>query len=392
MHRRIFKELTLTFIVSVFALLSLILISRGLQMRNTLLGLELGLSDVALLFWFMVPSFMILVLPISCMLSVFLTFLRMSTDRELVALKAGGVSILQMLRAPLFFSLICLGLALFISLYAISWGMNSFKSTILHIANTRAKIVVQPGVFNRDIFGLTFFARKVDPVSGHMQQIIFEDQTQEEHGGITVLAPEGDIFTDEAVGDLVFHLKNGRIYRVVEENVSILDFEEYYVRLDLSKLISDLGSSFSEVRPKEMSWGALLQMDKTRSAPSERYQSKVQVEIHKRWALPTACFVLGLFAVPLACAFEGVRRQLGVVLALVLFLLYYAAFSMGMTMAESGVLPSFFAVWMANALFLLIALLGLRLVNRESGPRLGGVFLAVRKGLARLFGRKASRV
>lgn len=360
------RELTLTFSICVFALLSLILIGRGLQLRDIFLGLEFSFADIALLFFYMTPMFLIMVLPISCMLSVFLTFLRMSTDRELIALKAGGVSIYQMLRSPALFSFLCMCFAIFISLHAISWGMNSFRTTILQIANTRAKVVIQPGVFNRDIFGLTLFARKVDPITGRLSQVIFEDSTQDEKSSITVLAPEGDIVTDHEQGALIFHLRNGRIYRVIDDNVSILEFEEYKVGLDLGSLFStfDLG----DVRPKEMSWHELRRMDRKQSAPDPRYQRRVSVEMHKRWSLPVACLVLGVFSLPLACAFEGVKRQLGIILALVMFLLYYSIYSIGMNMGESGVLPPTMGLWFANALFALAASVGLHLTYKERVP------------------------
>ena len=349
-----------------FALLSLILIGRGVQMRELFMGLQFSFFDIALLFFYMVPMFLIMVLPISCMVSVFLTFLRMSTDRELVALKAGGVSIYQMLRSPAAFSFVCMCLAVFISLHAIAWGMNSFRTTILHIANTRAKVVIQPGVFNRDIFGLTLFARKVDPETGRLSQVIFEDTTQDERTSVTVLAPEGDIVTDSERGALIFHLKNGRIYRVDNHNVSILEFEEYNVGLDLSSLFSsvDLG----DIRPKEMSWSDLKTMDREQNAPDARYQRRVVVEMHKRWSLPVACLVLGVFALPLACAFEGVKRQLGIVLALFLFLLYYSFYSLGMTMGESGLLPPTIGLWIANILFSAAAIAGLHLTYKERVP------------------------
>ena len=363
MQRCIFKELLQTFLVSSSFLLALILIGRGLKMRDLFLGLEFSFLDASVLFLYMVPMFLLMVLPISCMISVFLTFLRMSTDRELVALKAGGVSIYQWLTAPVVFSAGCLCLALFISLHGISWGVGNFRTTILQIANTRAKIVLQPGVFNRDIFGLTLFARKVDPVSGRLHQVIFEDRASDARTSITVLAPEGEIITDEKNGALVFHLLNGRIYRVDGGNVSILEFADYSVRLDLNSLFA--GLDLGEIRPNEMAWKELVRLDETHGARSPSLQRRVSVELQKRWALPMACLVLGLFAVPLACTFEGVKRQLGIGLALVFFLIYYALFSVGMTMAESGVLAPAVGLWLANIVFALVGGLGLYLAHKE---------------------------
>ena len=124
LQRQIFKEIANLFVLAVGVLLTLILISRAVQMRELFLGLDLGILDTVLLFGYMTPLFLMLVIPIACMLSVFLTFLRMSTDRELVALRAGGINIYQMLPAPLLFSVICMLLTLWVSLHWLAWGMR----------------------------------------------------------------------------------------------------------------------------------------------------------------------------------------------------------------------------------------------------------------------------
>ena len=369
LHRHVLKELVQTFLLCAVSLLTLILIGRGLQLRELFLGLQFGVMDVILLFVYMMPLFLLMVLPISCMLSVFLTFLRMSTDRELIALKAGGVSIYQMLRAPALFSLACMGCAIFVSLHGIAWGMGNFRGTVLHIASTRAKIVVQPGVFNKDILaGITLFARAVDPATGALRQVLFEDTTRRDGTSITVLAPEGEITTDEVRGQLVFTLRDGRIYRVQRDSFSILDFGDYVVRLDLGKVFS--GVDIGDVKPKEMKWNDLLRIQREKSAPSPRFQGKVGVEIHKRWALPVACLVLGLFAVPLACAFDGMKRQMGVVAALVMFLVYYSIFSLGLTSGETGRIPPVIGLWLPNVLFGVAACTGIYFVGKERVPNL----------------------
>jgi lipopolysaccharide export system permease protein len=300
------------------------------------------------------------------MISIFLTFLRMSSDRELMALRANGISVYQILGAPTLFSLLCMGLAFVVSWHGIVWGMKNFRSTVLEIAHTRAKVVIQPGVFNQDLLNLTLFARQVDPVSGRLRDVVFEDKTQPEHTSVTILAPTGDIVTDEDQGQLVFTLKDGRLYRVEGERVSILSFGTYSIYLDLNKLFS--GMDLGGVRPKEMSLEELRQVGRERGDYPERYLRKVQVEIHKRWALPVSCLVLGIFAFPLACSFEGVRRQLGVVLSLFFFLLYYSIFSLGLSLGEAGTLSPLFGLWAGNVFFALTAAVGTVLVAKERLP------------------------
>ncbi len=378
LQRCILKETLQNFLLCVVSLLSLILIGRGLQLKDLFLGLDFSMADIGLLFVYMMPLFLLVVLPISCMISVFLTILRMSTDREIIALKAGGVGIFQLLFAPALFSFLCMCLAFGISLYGISWGMSEFRTTVLEIASTRAKVTVQPGVFNKDFIpGLTLFARKVDPQTGKLQQVVFEDSTRKDGAGITILAPEGEIVTDEQRGELVFFLKNGRIYRADDTQVNILGFEEYEVRLNLSELFKNV--DLGEVRPKEMNLDDLRRMQKGGESISRRQMLKAGVEVQKRFSLPVACLILGVFALPLACAFEGARRQMGVGISLLLFLVYYGIFSVGLNAGEGGRLPPQIGMWLGNVLFAVATVAGLFMVNRERVPNLRNIFAGLRR-------------
>lgn len=388
LHRQIFKELLSLFSLCLGSLLALILIGRVLQLRELFLGLEIGLGDMAMLFIYLGPFFLLLIVPIACMLSVFLTFLRMSTDRELVALKAGGLSLYQLLPAPVVFCILCVLLNLFVSLFGLSWGMGNFRSTIIDIVQTRARIVMQPGVFNQNIPGITVYARKVDNGDGTMQDVLVEDRTR---GGtnITIIAPRGAIETDKVRGDILVRLAGGKVYRQEKGNVSVLSFDEYIVRLDLNKLFK--GFDLGEVKPKEMSWESLKELERSPGVYAENvnYMRKVAIEQQKRFALPVACLILGLFAMPLACAFEGLERQMGVVLALVNFLIYYSLLSIGFSAAESGTLSPAVAVWIPNAVFAVLGAVGLQRAARERSLNLVAM---VRHSILSRFGKKKENV
>ncbi|MGX7950582.1 LPS export ABC transporter permease LptF [Oleidesulfovibrio alaskensis] len=364
LQKQLFKELVSLFGLCLGSLLSLILIGRMLQLRELFLGLDLNALDMATLFVYLSPLFLTLIIPIACMLSVFLAFLRMSTDRELVALKAGGLSLFQLLPAPLLFCLLCGLLNLYISLSGVAWGMGNFRHTIMEIANTRAKIVLQPGVFNQTVPGLTVFARTVDNSSGKLGHVLVEDNSRDETS-ILILAPRGQLRSDEQRGELVFILHNGKIYRQQEDSVSVLDFNDYTVRLDLGQIFK--GVSLGKVKPKELSWSELRSIgpDHPEARRDSNFLRKVHVELQKRWVLPMACLVLGLFAMPLACAFQGLDKQFGILLALGMFLIYYTLLSVGLSTGESGTVPPAVGLWMPNLIFLAVGLFWLDRAERE---------------------------
>lgn len=376
LQRHIFKEILSLFLLGVGVLLTLVIISRAVQMREILLGLDMSITDTLLLFLYMTPMFLMLVIPIACMLSVFLTFLRMSTDRELIALRAGGVNIYQMLPAPLVFSTLCMLLTLWVSLFCVSWGMGYFRSTIMDIANTRARIVVQPGVFNNEFPGLVLFARQVDPISGGMFQVLVDDRSHSERH-LSILAPDGRIDTDQERAELIFRLRDGKIYTTDKRGTSVLGFDEYLVRLPLATIFKSL--DMGQIRPREMSWDTLKNITRAEALKRDvNYANKIEVERHKRWAYPFACLALGLFVLPLASAFEGLHRQTGMILALAMFFIYYSLMSLGFSTGEAGTIPPYIGLWAPNALFLLLGIVGIYLTNREQAPSVVNTFRNLR--------------
>ena len=376
LQRQIFKEIANLFVLAVGVLLTLILISRAVQMRELFLGLDLGILDTVLLFGYMTPLFLMLVIPIACMLSDFLTFLRMRTDRELVALRAGGINIYQMLPAPLLFSVICMLLTLWVSLHWLAWGMGHFRETILEIANTRARVVVQPGVFNTDFPNLVLFARQVNPGDGDMSQVLVDDRSHPERH-MTILAPEGRFDTDTERGELVFLLEDGKIYTTDKKGSSVLAFDEYKVRLPLDSLFKSL--DLGDVRPREMSWSKLSSITREEALKVDaNYANKLEVERHKRWAYPVACIALTLFVLPLASAFEGLHRQTGLMLALAMFFVYYSLMSLGFSTGESGAIPPSIGLWVPNILFLCLGIYGLWLTAHERTPHVATFFRNLR--------------
>lgn len=362
-------------------LLGLILVGRMLQLREMLLSQNLGLFDVLRLFFYLSPVFLLLLTPIACMLSIFLTFLRMSADRELTALKASGISLYQLLFAPLVFGSLCTLFSLYIGLFGLSWGMEQFKHSLLEFARTKTKLSLQSGVFNQEFPGLTIYAQKVNLETGDIQFVFVQDKTNKGFT-TTVIAPEGTVTTDSEKEQIKVVFKNGRIFRRVGETLDVLHFGSYAVRLPLGNMLRSMG--FERTSPKELSFAKLLAYDSDPELMKEfdqTHQLKIKVEIQKRLALPLACLILGLFSVPVACVFQAFKQQHGIVLAMAVFLVYYSLLSVGESLGESKLLPPYIGVWVPNLLFLGAGLLFLRQAVRERVP--SGVVWVLQKLRAR---------
>ncbi|WP_027722837.1 LPS export ABC transporter permease LptF [Maridesulfovibrio zosterae] len=365
LHRNIFKELISIFTLSISGFMGLILIGRLLQFRDLFMGQSIGILDMAKLFAYLCPFFLLILTPIATMLSIFLVFLRMNADNEITALKSGGLSLYKLLPAPIIFCLLCTGADIFFSLYGLSWGTENFRNSLMEFARTQSQLALKPGVFNKDFPGLVFYAETVDDEKGTMSSVFVRDSTRKGMRA-TIVAPLGEILTDPARGRLLIHLENGRIYQQENEQLSVLKFKNYDVRIPLANILK--GYDVAELRPKEMSWEKLVRISRAGDRAGDidkTFLRKAQVEVQKRLALPVACLVLGMFAMPIACLFRGLKQQYGLLISMGLFLVYYTMLSLGVTFGESGVLTPVIGLWAPNVTFAIISIVLLKMAVME---------------------------
>ena len=98
------------------------------------------------------------------------------------------------------------------------------------------------------------------------------------------------------------------------------------------------------------------------------------VEIHKKFALSFACLVFVLFGPPIALRFPrgGVGVTIGVSIGV--FGLYYICLMGGESLADKGMLPAWFAMWIANLIFGTLGLLALIGLESTTDTSRGGGF------------------
>ncbi len=369
LHRQIFKELSTIFTLSLSGFMGLILIGRLLQFRELFMTQSLSALEMGKLFLYLCPFFLLVLTPIATMLSIFLTFLRMSSDNEITALKSGGLSLYRMIPAPLVFCLICTLADVFFSMYGLSWGTENFRKALMDIARTKSQLAIQPGVFNTDFPGLVFYAEEVDDKTSRMRSVFVRDSTRKGMTA-TIVAPRGEIRTDSKNGRLLIHLEDGRIYQQEKQQLGVLKFSNYDVRIPLADILK--GYDVDDPRPKEMAWKKLVRISRAKDRAQgldERFLRKVDVEIQKRLALPVACLVLGMFAMPIACIFRGLKQQYGLIISMGLFLVYYTMLSLGITFGESGTLSPVVGLWTPNIIFAAAFGFMLRLAVKEKSLR-----------------------
>jgi len=362
-YKYIFKEMIPPFVINLLFFNFIFLLTKILDITNMIVNYRISLFDVMLLLIYSMPHFLEFVIPMSVMTTVLLTFFRLSSDNEIVALKAGGVSIYKLLPPVLLFCLIGCMLTGFMTIYGLSWGRLSFKKLTYEVALSNVNIGMKERTFNDNFEGVMLYMNKIDLKNKALMDIFIEDQRTRNIIS-TIVAPRGEMYSEP--DKLLFHLRlhNGTINQVDIENKTVhsITFDTYDINLDLKKSVTTKKERKDE---KEMNIAELNKYLKDTVNKDAKYYAAL-IEFHRKFSIPFACFALGLLGVPLGVQSKSAKRAFGLGFGLIFFLLYYLMLSAGWVFGEAGVYPPLIGMWMPN---IVIGGIGLYLFVRTANDR-----------------------
>lgn len=345
-NRYVLKEMFPPFAVNVLFFMLVFILTEILNITDMIVNYKVGLWVVMKLLVFSMPFFLVFILPMSVMMAILLTFLRMSGDNEVIALKSGGIGVYQLLPAVFTF---CLMGALFtgaMTVYGLPWSRTSLKALTIEVAKSNIDIGLKERTFNNSFKGVMLYVNKIDLQKKELIDVFIQDERNQK-AMITVVAPLGKMASNPE--KLLFHLRlyNGTINQVnlKEQSVNAVHFDTYDIQLDLTPAMQNL--SDEPKHEQEMSLSELRSLLKDPPKKDFRYYRRL-MEFHKKFSIPVACFALGILAVPLGIQAKSARKAFGFALGFFLFLFYYLLLSAGLVFGETGAYPPVIGMWLPN--------------------------------------------
>jgi len=373
-NRYIMVEMVPPFVITLTFFTFIFLMTQILEITHLVVNFNISIVSIGLMLAYTMPFFLTFIIPMSVMMAVLLTFLRMSGDNEITALKAGGVSIYRLLPPVLLFSLLAGLLTGFMTIYGLPKGRLALKKLVYDVAVSNLDIGLKARTFNDSFRGVMLYVNHIEQRSKELRDVFIEDQRSQ---GVvtTVIAPQGKIFSDPDALAFQLRLFNGTINQVDLEHRSAhtIRFDTYDVNLNLSRTVTpDTDGPKDE---EEMGLRELRDYLQAATQKDARFYQAL-MEWHKKFSLPFACLALGVLAVPLGIQSQASRKSFGVGLGLIFFLMYYLMLSTGWVFGEAGVYPPLIGMWLPNivmggiGLFLLVKTARERPVIPDSVRRL----------------------
>ena len=346
LDRYILKELLTPFWISLAVLCSLVLTKEMLRLVELLVSKGVGLLAVLQIIGHLMPSFLVLTLPIACLIASIAAFSRLSFDSEVVAMQTAGFSLLRITVPVLVFSLFVFFGTWGLSQWGQPWASISLKKLAISLVQEQVQLALEHGTFQEPVDGLMMFVP--EPDAEEKVDAIFISDRRDPDRPLIITATSFHMLNDRTHKQFGIRLYEGTIHQAPRnvEHYHHVSFTTYDIKMDFS---STLGVA-KPVRPDYQHIMAALEASGWRNSGMLRRL----MEYYKDLAFPVATLILGLLGVPVGIVSKRSGHIGGFALGIVIMVGYYLLNILGEFGVTAYIFHPFAGAWFPNVCLLLI--------------------------------------
>lgn len=327
---------------------------------NFVLELHIGFADFVRLFSYLFPNIFLYSIPMAAMMGITIAFARLSSDSEILAFKASGISIARILPPVILVAALIALLTSYFSIKLIPLSEMAMKQLTYQLLKEKINKGIKEHVFTEALGDVVVYVDKIDKKTGAWTDVWVSDMRGVKNPIIT-MSSTGSMKSSIQDMTVSIILENGSLHRPSNENAQIVQFDRYHIDVPLQPP----GSKSSSYKNRyDMNMTELLEWANTLKDYPE-HQNKVLIEFHKRLVLPVGCLMISIIGLPLGLQARPGKKAIGIQAGLGIFVLYYVFFTFGKSSAEDGTLPVAVAMWLPNIFFFVLAVIWIVRITNE---------------------------
>jgi len=346
LDRYVFTELLSPFGLSLGALCFVMLTKELLRLVELLVSKGVGLGAVLNVFAHLLPSFLVLTLPIAGIIASITAFGRLSIDKELVAMRAAGLSLFRLAQPVLLFSILVFSLTLWLAQWGQPWSSTNLKKVALNLLRDQLVLALEQGSFNEPIPNMMIYVSDegTDTSTGG----IFISDARNAEDPRLIIAQHYQVLVDSSTEQVALRLQDGAIHSQpdVADQYQLASFSHYDLKLSLNQS----GYTSSEERPTYEQMITQLNQSEWRDPLALRRL----MEYYKDLAFPTASLVFCILGVPVGIVSKRSGRIGGFAVGVLVVILYYVLNVACEFLVTTSTISPFAGAWMPNGIFALI--------------------------------------
>lgn len=346
LDRYIFKELLIPFGVSLAALCFIVFTKEMLRLVELLVSKGVGIGAVLNIIAHLMPSFLVLTLPIACLVASITAFGRLSYDKELIAMRAAGLSLLRISLPVFVFSFLVFLATLYLSQWGQPWSNVSLKKLAISLVQDQLTLALEKGVFNEPTQGMMIYVPQ--PEAGHKVKGIFIADQRDPAKPLIVTASRFSMLHDPKQKQLGFRLYDGTIHAIPEDIT-----QHHQVTFSTYDLKMNVPPEFHVKKPTRRGYDYI--MDKLeKSGWRDTSSLKRLMEYYKDLGFPVATLILGVLGLPVGIVSKRSGRIGGFAVGVLIMVGFYLLNVVGEFLVTTLVLHPFAGAWFPNVVLLMI--------------------------------------
>jgi LPS export ABC transporter permease LptG/LPS export ABC transporter permease LptF len=373
LFRAIFREVAKSAVFGATLFTFVLFLQRVGKLFEILVRSSAPPATVAHLFVLAIPFTLSFTMPLGVLAGVLIALSRMSADGEIVAMRAAGVPSRKVMPPVLLFATLAMLVTFTASLWLTPYATWRTYKVLNLLSAAELTSEVLPQVFNEDFPNRIVYISDVAPGAPNRWRNVFiadttapEEQKKTDHdrgdGPTITVAAHAIAVPDVPHNQIQLTLQDGATYDVGK------DPTDYYATS------APAGAQILEAtKPNEIHAKGYTEID---TIPLYRlaYHNKTlarddviqaRIELHRRLALPPACFLLALIGIPFGISSRKGGKSGAFVITVALAFVYWMGLIAGQRLGQTGKLPVGIAMWIPNTIF---AVAGVFLLARMERP------------------------
>ena len=368
LSRYCLKEFIPPFLISLICFTCIILFDELFRLIK--LFVKKGVGPIYLIesLLYIAPATVVLSIPMAALVAILLALGRLATDSEIMAMRANGIGLHQLMAPLLGMTVLLSVIDLAVIEYVLPQATQASVQLKRDIQKHNPALILEEGTIMKELQtkGKLWMYESTDPETEQLQNVRIWDEIYRGQPRLTIartamLKYEGN--------EAKLTLYDGHTYEPIIDQTDgyrITHFQEQQIALDFTKDLQR--RDYTSQHPQTMRIGQLstyigelaasIKPDKPSTYTISRLRY-ARVEYHKKFALPFACLAFGLIGIPLGIMVKKNGKMIGFGIGLSLILLYYLLLQVGQSTGTNGHFHPAFAMWLPN---LVIGTIGLILI------------------------------
>ncbi len=333
--RYILKEIASPFAIGLLVYTFTLLIHQILLLSKTLISKGATAGTIFKILLYLLPDFLSFTIPMATLMGVLAGMSRLSSDSEIVALRTMGVRNRQVLKPVLLFSFATWLVSSFLIMFLAPEANYRFNKLYTGVLLSQTVSGIKPGVFYLGLPSYSLYFHDQER-NGDWKDVFLYSLKKPEDDTL-LFARRGKFIYKQFQKDNYIVLYDGVLHSFKKkspEKYSLTFFSQK------TETVSNLNTFRQTRRSTQLVFPELVR--RLRASPGD---VQLNLEFHRKLALPFACLALGFLGMSLGISTRKGGKTSGFVISLGIIFTYYVLMTAGRNLIVKRIVSPFWGSW-----------------------------------------------